>query len=469
MTPIPVAPDGLPPAAASYAFLDFELVPHKRTLYFHQRRVPLGSRAYDVLLALVERAGRLVSKEELIALVWPDTIVEDGNLRVQISALRKALREEQYGLACIDSVARGGYVFSAAVLRRDSASAAAPRRMEALTGREDDIAALCAQLQQCRFLSLTGAAGVGKSVVGAAAVAALAQRLGVPYQVIDAAPGIDAEAALRAVGPRRPDDPAALPRAVILLDDCDQATRRAAALVTRLRAARPDLLLLATSREPLRVQGETVRSLAPLALPPHGVALTPAQAYAYPSVRLFCERVRALCRTFTIGARDVGAISAICRELDGIPLALELAALNMELFTPQELLPRMQDRFQVLATAGHGAIARHQSMWAALEWGFERLALREKIILQRLALFRNTFSHGSAATLVCCEYISASDLNEALPRLQEKSLLQAEPQDGYLNYRMPNTLRAFALCKLQASSDPLFHRGGGSPPARARH
>jgi predicted ATPase/DNA-binding winged helix-turn-helix (wHTH) protein len=451
----------VPIRAASYAFLDFELVPRKRALYFRQQRVDLGSRAYDVLLALVERAGQLVGKEELIAIVWPDTIVEEGNLRVQISALRKALREEHYGLPCIESIARCGYIFSAGVQRRDGATAApaaAQARCDAPVGRDEDIAAIGALLLRRRFVTLTGAAGAGKSV----AAATLAQRLGQPYALVAAGPDADPGAALRAIGIDWP-RPSETARGVLLLDDCDQDIHAARALVTRLRAALPDVMLLATSREALGVEGETVYRLAPLALPPHGAALTPAQAYAYPAVRLFCERTRALCRTFTIGARDVDAIVAICRELDGIPLALELAAQNMELFTPQELLTRMQDRFQVLTTVRRCPLPRHQSMWAALEWGFARLAVRERIVLQRLALFRSAFSHGGAATLVCCEFISATDLAAILPRLVDIALLEAELQDGYIGYRMPNTLRAFALCKLHASDDPLFRPGRDHP------
>jgi len=461
----------VPIRAASYAFLDFELVPRKRALYFRRQRVDLGSRAYDVLLALVERAGQLVGKEELIAIVWPDTIVEEGNLRVQISALRKALREEHYGLPCIESIARCGYLFSAGVQRRDdaaAATAAAQARCDAPVGRDEDIAAIGALLLRRRFVTLTGAAGAGKSV----AAAALAQRLGQPYGLVAVGTDADPGAALRAIGvdwPRgdgaasAPPRPPETARGVLLLDDCDQDIHAARTLVARLRAALPDVMLLATSREALDVDGETVYRLAPLALPPHGAALTPAQAYAYPAVRLFCERTRALCRTFTIGARDVDAIVAVCRELDGIPLALELAAQNMELFTPQELLTQMQDRFQVLTTVRRCPLPRHQSMWAALEWGFARLTVRERIVLQRLALFRSAFSHGGAATLVCCEFISATDLAAILPRLVDIALLEAELQDGYIGYRMPNTLRAFALCKLRASDDPLFRPGRDRP------
>jgi predicted ATPase/DNA-binding winged helix-turn-helix (wHTH) protein len=485
-------PDALHPAVvpapghgARYTFLDFALLPRERALLHGDARVPLGSRAYDVLLALVERAGRLVTKEELIAVVWPDTIVEEGNLRVQISTLRKALREERLGQLCIENLAKRGYVFTAPVQRHDgtpqplpsrevAASAAAQAALgppaapySALVGRESAMGDITALLLERRHVVVSGAAGVGKSVLAAAVVARLAQQTGLPACIIDAAACDNLGAALRAVAAARrwptdgAPDTAHLARRlrdtglVLLLDGCDHAPQAAAALIAQLRAALPAMLLLTTARAPLRLPQETLYRLEPLALPPADAAVTPATAYAAPAVRLFCDRARARCQSFLIGPRDVETIVAICRELDGIPLALELAALSMDLLSPAELLARLARRFEVLASARRSPVARHQTMWAALEWGFERLSVKEKIVLRRLAVFRDGFSSGGAAALVCCHYISLDCLLTILPALVDKSLLLADGR----GYRMHHTIRAHALKKLGTANDPMF------PPA----
>jgi DNA-binding winged helix-turn-helix (wHTH) protein len=199
-----------PGYAARYTFLDFALLPCERALLHADSRVALGSRAYDVLLALVERAGRLVTKEELIAVVWPDTIVEEGNLRVQISALRKALREEQHGRLCIENLARRGYIFSAPVRRHGGMSAATAERAataqaapapfyDNLVGRDADLRELTAILAVCHYVAITGAAGVGKSVLAAAVAARVALQWRLPYCMLDAADCPDLNTTLRAI------------------------------------------------------------------------------------------------------------------------------------------------------------------------------------------------------------------------------------------------------------------------------
>lgn len=488
MSPPDVSP--APGYAARYTFLDFELLPRERALLHGDGRVALGSRAYDVLLALVERAGRLVTKEELIAVVWPDTIVEEGNLRVQISALRKALREERHGQLCIENLAKRGYVFTAQVSRHDGAArpsasdverppparpapgpALGPAPYGTLVGRDDDLRDIATLLLARRHVAITGAAGVGKSVLAAAVAAHLAPQCGLPCCIIDAAACADSGAALRAIADAlglahaHGEDAAQLTHRlrdaslVLLLDGCDHAPQAAAALVAQLRDAVPGLLLLTTSRGPLRLARETVYALAALALPPRSPAVTPAQAYAAPAVRLFCDRARARCQDFIISAREVDTIVAICRELDGIPLALELAALSMDLLSPSEVLARLRERFQLLASARRSPVARHQTMWAALEWGFERLSAEEKIVLRRLAIFRDGFTSCSAAALACCHYISLDSLLTILPALVDKSLLLTEERDGHAGYRMHHSIRAHAMKKLRTANDPMF------PPA----
>lgn len=449
-------------------FLDFELVPHARALLFDGARVPLGSRAFDILAILVEQAGRLVSCDELIRRVWPDTVVVRGNLRVHISALRKALREQQDGRICIETIPAHGYLFSPAV-RIDKLAPARPPAADMaqahtpaarpLIGRERELRDATRALLATRFITITGGAGVGKSALALAVAALAGARLDSPVCLIAANHDGDLDGsldgALRAIASALglpADDELALlrarlhgARALVVLDDCDHGTAAARALAEALRAALPSLWLLATGRAPLRAAGETPLPLLPLALPPKLAALSAAQAGRYAAVRLFCECARDCQPGFTLRSSDVAAISAICRELDGVPLAIVLAALNVDWISPAELLDRLGERFEVLAAARRGAPARHQSMWAAIDWGYARLSRQERLVVGRLSLLHDEFTHGCAAAVVCCADITPAGLAALLKALVDKSVLLAETggSDG-TRYRLLNTTRAYA-------------------------
>lgn len=461
-------------AAPVYRFLDFELILKERALLWHGERLSLGSRAFDVLAALVERPGRLVGKDELIGIVWPDTVVEDGNLRVQISALRKVLNEDQHATPSIVSVPGRGYMFTPTVTRVVATASAPARQPEQqtlafasphpqLAGREDAIGSIVRGLLFRRFVSVIGTAGVGKTTAALAAASRISAQLTLPVCVLDASSCGGLSDALQSIASTlgMQADCGALRNAclVVVLDGCEYAIRGAAALAEQLHATLPNLWLLATSRETLHAKGELVHNLGPLALPDATERISAAEARTFAAIQLFCERARARNPAFTMDDNDAVLVADICRELDGVPLAIELAALHMELLNVRELHAKLNDRFQLMSTSLRSAPPRQRSMWAALEWSYDRLTITEKIVLGRLSLFHDRFGVGCAATVACCEVISAGCLAAALAGLVAKSMMLDEP-DSAPRYRLLNNIRAFAFRKLQTSSDPLFNASG---------
>lgn len=332
-----------------------------------------------------------------------------------------------------------------------------------LAGREDAIGSIVRGLLFRHFVSVVGTAGVGKTTTALAAASQISAKLTLPVCVLDASSCGGLSDALQSVASTlgMQADCGALRNAclVVVLDGCEYALRDAAALAEQLHATLPNLWLLATSREALHAKGELVYKLAPLALPDAGERISAAEAGKFAAIQLFCERARARNPAFIMDDNDAALVADICRELDGVPLAIELAALHIELFNARELHAKLNDRFQLMSTPLRSAPSRQRSMWAALAWSYDRLTLKEKIVLGRMSLFHDRFGAGCAATVACCEVISAECLAAALEGLVAKSMLLDEP-DTAPRYRLLNNIRAFAFRKLQTSSDPLFNASG---------
>ncbi|MBB3222546.1 ATP-binding protein [Pseudoduganella umbonata] len=464
------------PPIGEVAFGAFRLVPQERALYRHGEPVRLSGRAFDLLVALVERAGTVVGKDELIACVWPRTVVEEGNLRVHIGALRKALGTDQ---PYVENVVGRGYSFVAplhappaqAIVPYGSLIPAQPR----LVGRAPVLEQLARELAGTRLLTIAGPGGMGKTSVAQALVARAAPQFGRHVYVADLAPL--AEPALlpgvvaRAFGLAAPQSaealadaladalvnslPHTLPhtlhrrRVLLVLDGCEHLIDAARQLAGALLGRLPALHILATSREPLRADGEHVFRLPPLAVPVPAEAADLAALATCPSVQLFVERASAD-GGFTLDADNAAAVAEICRRLDGIPLALELAAGRAAFFGVHELARRLSDRFAVLTRGRRTALPRHQTLRAALDWSHALLAPAEQAVLRRLAIFRGTFTLEGAAALAGCGGIGAQAVAGHAAQLVAKSMLTADT-DG--RYRLLDTTRAYALEQLRAAGE----------------
>src|SRR5271169_3868506 len=350
-----VVEDDFPMDEETFAFGSFCLIPAQRMLLEDGKPSRLGSRALDILVTLVQNAGETIHKDRLIARAWPDTVVDEGALRVHVAALRKALGDGRAGKRYIVNNPGRGYTFVAPVTRdiRHPARAAADATTGAgnlavpltrIVGRDDLVSALATQLSQRRFLSLVEPGGIGKTTVAIAVAEAVSASYADGVRFVGLAPLSDPELVPSALitvlgislsGANPISGLAAWLRdkqMLIVLDNCEHVIGAVAPLVEALLRAAPQVRILVTSREPLRAEGEWLHRLASLELPPSSVDLTPGEALRYPAVELFDERAGAVVDGFALGEGDVPAVLEICRKLDGVPLAIELAAARVDAF-----------------------------------------------------------------------------------------------------------------------------------------
>lgn len=438
--------------------------------------IPMGGRALELLVALVERAGDVVTKQELLASAWPDLFVEEANLRVQMTALRRVLGDGQDGRHYIANIARRGYSFVADVTFTDIADRDTPAaplirqnlplNLTPVLGRGAAVAAIGEELARRRFVSVVGPGGVGKTTVALdAARAALAQDgtaapdavvLVELAQITDPALVENAVASALGVtlgaGPVRLADRLPLERGLLILDNCEQVVAAAAALAELLLNANPALRLLVTSREPLRAKGEHVFRLQGLEVPPREAEGAGAVALRFPAVRLFIERAAATLGSYEPTPEDMPDIVAICRRLDGLPLAIELAAGRVDAFGIKGLAQRLDDVFRLLVAGRRTALPRHQTLQATLGWSYDHLSPGERTTLCRLAVFAGHFSLDAAGKVAAIEEPSW-EIIENLTSLVSKSLVAADFSQALPRYRLLEITRAYALEKLRESGD----------------
>ena len=435
----------------------------------------LGSRALAILAALVERPGEVVSKAALMARVWPSTVVDESNLKVNMSALRSALGEGQSGRRYVATVTGHGYRFVASVrISAPHASpmpamAAGPHNLPASStrtiGRAGTIDALLKQLSRHRFITVVGAGGIGKTTVALAVAEALIASYDHGVWFVDLAPLRDASLVPRALASSlgltisSQDPVVALTaylrdrRMLIVLDNCEHLIEAAAALTEQLIGCASGVHILATSREPLRARGERVHRLAPLGNAPASAGLTAAEALAFPAVQLFVERAIASVEDFELHDADAPVVAAICRKLDGIALAIELAATRIDAFGPRELSNLLDDRFRLLRQDRRTVLPRHRSLAAALDWSYELLSMDERSVLNRLSVFAGAFSLESAGAVAADGRITGRDVINGIENLVAKSLVAADASGAAVRYRLLDTTRSYALQKLTDSGE----------------
>jgi predicted ATPase/DNA-binding winged helix-turn-helix (wHTH) protein len=447
-------------------------MPGQQLLLEGETPVRLGSRAFAILTALVGQAGEVVGKDELMSHVWPNTTVDDINLRVNVAALRKALGDGQPGRRYVANVTGRGYRFVAPVehLEPEGLSDPPPVRLEAahnlpplLTrpiGRADTVGALVRQLSQHRLLTVVGPGGIGKTTVALAAAETLltAHRDGVRF--VNLAPIHDPQlvpsAVAAALGLTIHGETSAAgliaylrdKQMLIVLDSCEHCVEAASSLAEQLIGQSRDLHILATSREPLRCDGERVRRLQPLASPlKSSHPLTAAEALGFPAVQLFVERAAASRDSFELTDTDAPIVADICRKLDGIALAIELAAARTNVFSIRELSTRLEDRLQLLQ-GRRTAVPRHRTLAAALDWSYEALWENERRVLRRLSVFVGTLTLEAAAVVAAGDDIGPGGIVETLSNLVDKSLVSADVSGPIAQYRLLDTTRAYAHQKL---------------------
>jgi len=458
----------------SVAFGAFELSPSARTLRKNGIPVALGDRALDVLIVLVERAGEIVPHKELIARVWRDLIVEPGNLRVHMRALRKALGDGEDGAGYIENVTGQGYCFVAPVTRAAALPAAPPATttpslpaaLARMIGRDEVVQTLVEDLRNDRFVTLVGPGGMGKTTVAIAVAhrmvaelagrvyfvdlgatsdpllvpATVASTLGLPIQSAD--PLVSLIAFLQQT------------RMLLVLDNCEHLIDAAATLAETIFNQAPQVLILTTSREALRTEGEHAFRLRPLDAPAPDASLSAATALAYPAVRLFVERATAADRTFALTDSNANVVADICGRLDGIALALEVVAGRAGTYGLEGMADLLRKQLSLHWQGRRTALPRHQTLQALLDWSYGLLPPSEQRLLRMLAILVGPFTLDAAQAIASPSDFDAAQLAAALDALLAKSLISvAGTQSDGPRYRLLETTRLYASRKLEDSGE----------------
>jgi len=454
------------------SFGPFRLYMAERLLEKADEPLELGNRALDILITLVERAGEVVTHKELISRVWPDVIVEEANLRVHIAGLRKALGDGRDGARYVTTVTGRGYCLVAPVTRSASQRSAPqarplvsdrlrqlPTRLTRMVGRDDTVRALSAQLMTRRFVSIVGPGGMGKTTVAVAIAHALIDDFEGAVFFVDLGaltdPGLVPTAVASALGFMvQAHDPflsllafLGQRRVLLVFDNCEHVIEPTAALAERVVDEAPQAHILATSREALRVEGEHVHLLYPLDGPLEDVGLTAAEALTFPAVQLFMERATASGYSSELSDADAPIVAGICRRLDGIALAIELAASRVSSHGIRGTAELLDNRFKLLWQGRRTAPPRHQTLNAMLDWSYNLLREGDKLVLRRLSVFVGVFTLKAALSVAGTEANDA-EVADAVASLVAKSLISTTVIGESTYYRLLDTTQAYAAGKL---------------------
>jgi predicted ATPase/DNA-binding winged helix-turn-helix (wHTH) protein len=451
------------------SFGPFNLLVNERLLTKEGVAVELGARALDILIVLTSTPNEIVSKKILLSRVWPDVIVEEGSLRFHMNGLRKALGDGRDDARYITTLPGRGYCFVAPVSRpaspRDDTPVVAshfphanlPGRVSRVIGRDEDVLKLSAQLNASRFVTIVGAGGVGKTTVAIAVghhlidafagallfvdlgmlvdpelvTAGIASMLGLSVQSNDATPNLIAYLRNK--------------RILLILDTCEHLVEAVAPLAASIIGAAPQVHILATSREALRVEGEHIYRLDALACPPDDPGLTTAAVRAFPAMQLFMERAAASGAHLDVSEAEAPIIAGICRKLDGVALAIELAARRVESYGLQQTAELLDQRLTLLWLGSRTAPPRQKTLQATLDWSFGLLTELERVVLRRLAVFVGHFTLDAALEVLTSATLDRSIVLGAIDSLVAKSLVATSPLGAMMRYRLLDTTRAYAL------------------------
>jgi predicted ATPase/DNA-binding winged helix-turn-helix (wHTH) protein len=462
----------------------FDLQPEERRLLADGQPVVLGARAFDLLVVLVTRAGQLVAKNDLLSLVWPGLVVEENNLQVQISTLRKVL-----GQGALSTIPGRGYRFELPVKRGDGGATEAspvriapatavatsapmrartnlPGHLLSLYGRAQDVTTIKALLRQHLVVTVVGPGGIGKTRVAQAVAADITVESAADFPDgvwwVELAALSDGalvpSAVARALGLQMPGDRPAIEavasllasqRLLLVLDNCEHLTDAVAEFIESVRSAAPRVRFVATSQETLKTTEEHIYRVGGLAVPAEDGAANALQTGA---IELFVARAQGADPHFALTPAHTPAVIEICRRLDGIPLAIELAAARLPLLGVEGLRARLDERFNVLTAGSRVVLRRHQTLRATLEWSHGLLTPEESTVFRRLGVFAGSFTLEAAQHVASDERIDAWAALDNLGALVDKSLVLAEG-DPVPRYRLLETTRAYALERLAEAGE----------------
>ena len=453
-------------------FGPFRLFSAARLLLKDDRPVSMGGRAFDILLALTERPGEVIDRRRLIARAWPETIVEEANLRVNVAHLRKVLGQTEGGPRYVTNVQGRGYCFVAPVKwlegedlsQRDVSIALAPPDLPALpermVGRGRTVSALVSRLASRRFVSIVGPGGIGKTTVAIAVAHAVAVDFAGAVFFVDLGALTNGDVVATAVASAlkcviQTQDPVADivafiegKRVLLVFDNCEHVIAAVTAIASHIFKANPDAYLLTTTREVLRVDGETVTLLSPLETPAESdFQLTATECLAWAAVQLFMDRAAASGHNGELSDKDAPIVAEICRQLDGMPLAIGLAASRVGAYGIEGVARLVDRRIRVLLRGRRNTLPRDQTLSTLLDWSFNLLTDEEKTVLHCLSGFVGIFTLEAAQAVAGDEV----DIPRVLESLVDKSLVSIHSHNKISCYRLLDTTRDCAAVELTKS------------------
>jgi predicted ATPase/DNA-binding winged helix-turn-helix (wHTH) protein len=437
------------------SFGPFRLYPEHRKLFCEGAEVRLGGRAMDVLKALAKKNGALVHSEELFAAAWPDVFVHESNLKVTVASLRRTLREYSPAHDYVRNVVGRGYWLSSDV-RPLSSSDDLPRstplpELRTVIGRDEEIAALCATMAHHRLSTIVAAGGMGKTTVAVAAAQIFEDETGHAVTFVDLARVVSGEfvastiAAALGISLEGQDVLPAVAsllarrKALLVLDTCEHVHGQVARICDVLLTDTANLRVLATSRQILGSQHESVVWLPPLKVPPQGCDNTVEAVLAYSGPQLLTTLASEKAG-YRIGEKDAHAIAEICRRLDGAPLAIELASSRLKGRRADLVLGELEDRFRRLRRGDPGGPLRQQTLLLTLEWSYALLSRSEAEVLRAISVFSGTFITDSVIYVGAALELVPATVVEAISGLQAKSMLSIDQEAGE-----PRIVRALLL------------------------
>ena len=463
-------------------FGPFELSIGERVLRRDGQVLPLGDRALDILTYLADRPGEVIAKQELIDHVWSDVTVEEGSLRVHVAAIRKALGDGQFGNRYIANIKGRGYSFVGTVIpftgntesRNDKFchQGRLPVRPITMIGRETVVSEVSDKLRDERFVTLLGPGGIGKTTVALAVGRAVAEEFGGKVHFVDLESLTDPRHVAGAVATSlglalKSKDPGLelvdLVRSrklLVMLDSCEHVIEAVALVAEQLYRETEQVYLLTTSRESLKVEGEHCYRVLPLDYPPDGSEQTAHAVLRYPAVQLFVRRVAARAGSVVLTDEEAPLVAEMCRKLDGLPLAIELAAGQVAALGLKNTAARPVSQVELLRLSHRTAVPRHRSLKAALDWSYNLLSDGERIVFRRIAPFVGHFTLEGARYVAGELGAGTGEIFDAIAGLVEKSLITTRIDETQAQYRLLDTTRAYALEKLEehAEVDPISLR-----------
>lgn len=456
---------------ATYAFADVRVDARAHQLLRDGREMQVEPKAFAVLLEFLAHPGELLSRDQILDVVWGHGFITPATLNRLIAQLRKALADDAEHPRYIQTVHGLGYRFIAtlegcepgtpALRFAPTARARLPGRMDALIGRENDIAQIARMLRNSRLVTVAGPGGIGKTRAALETARSIAHDFPDGVWWFDCTAQTDGDALVHWLAGMfdirmaaeadeliaRISDLLQTRRALLVFDNCERIAEALGGVVGTLLCACAELHVLVTSQQRLNCSGETLLGLPPLQVPPAGEWGTVEQVSSLasiPAVRLLLLRSQASASGFALTPANAATVAEICRRVAGLPLALELAAARLRLLSPEQLLERMDVRLLNLAEANPGRPERHQTLRALIEWSFALLSEREQGLLCGLSIFVDVCTLGGATAIGAALGLEDTQTLELLEGLIDKSLLSVDGSTNPPSYCLLDSVRLFA-------------------------